>query len=168
MLFGYTIDFGHTNNANQLNFTPNSYVYNWELPQWNQTVKMNGAYDVPFHGIKYSSTYQVQSGAWYGRFVNVKNANNQTVNVQVEQQQGRYPFVKLWDNRLSKVFKVGDNQTIEGMFDLYNTLNANTVLTQVTTNSATFGQIVASSGGSTSATAILPARIFKLGVRWKF
>jgi hypothetical protein len=167
-LFGYTVDFGHVNNPDQHNFSPNSLVYNWELPQWNQSIKLNGAYDVPWHGIKYSSTYQVQSGAWYGRYLNVTNANGQVVNVQVEQQQARYPFVKLWDNRLSKVFKISDRQSVEAMFDLYNTLNANTILQQVTTNGPTFGQPVASSSGATSATAILPARIFKLGMRWKF
>jgi hypothetical protein len=168
MLFGYTLDFGHVNNPNQKNFTPNSLVYNWQLPQWNQSIKLDGTYDLPWRGIKYSATYQVQSGAWYGRYVNVTNANNQVVNVEVEQQQARYPFVKLWDNRLSKLFKVGDRQTLEAMFDLYNTLNTNTVLQQVTTNGPTFGQPVASSSGATSATAILPARIFKLGMRWRF
>jgi hypothetical protein len=69
---------------------------------------------------------------------------------------------------VSKLIKLGDRQSIEGMFDLYNTLNANTVLTQITTNRNTFGEPLASSGGSTSATPIIPACIFKLGVRWVF
>jgi len=166
-LFGYTIDFAHVNTANQQNFNPNTLTYNWQEPQWNQSIKANGTYDLPY-GIKYSSAYQVQSGAWYGRYVNVKNANNSTVNVEVEQHAGRYPFVKLWDNRLAKVFKIGDRQTIEGMFDLYNTLNANTVLQVITTNSNTYLEPLASNGSSTSATPILPARIFKLGVRYRF
>jgi hypothetical protein len=166
LLFGYTVDFARINNAVPIN--PNQAVYNWKLPQWNQSIKMNGTYDVPWHGIKYASTYQVQSGAWYGRYVNVMNANGQVINVQVEQEFARYPFVKLWDNRFSKLFKIGDRQTIEGMFDLYNTLNANTILQVVTTNGPTFLQPVAAASGATSATAILPARIFKLGVRWRF
>ncbi len=168
MLFGYTRDFAHVNTANQNLFSPNSLVYNWSLPQWNQEIKVNGGYDLP-HGIKYSSTYQVQSGAYFGRYVNITSPTGATLNVEVEQQAGRYPYVKLWDNRISKLFKVGDRNTFEAMFDLYNTLNANTVLSQVTTNSTTFG---ATCGGfrrriGTSATSILPARIFKLGMRWR-
>ena len=110
----------------------------------------------------------MQSGAWYGRTVNIANALGSTIGVQVEQHFGRYPYVKLWDNRFSKVFKIGDKQTFEAMFDVYNTLNANTLLSQVTTNGSTFLQPTASSSGATSAAAILLARIFKLGARYRF
>jgi hypothetical protein len=168
VLFGYTVDFARLNNPNQSLFSPNNVLYNWEEPQWNQSIKLNGTYDVPWHGLKYSSAYQVQSGAWYGRYVNVTNLNGVTSAVQVEQHQARYPFVKLWDQRVSKLFKIGDRQTVEGMFDLYNTLNANTILSQQTTNGPTFGQPFSTGGGSLSAAPILPARIFKLGVRWRF
>lgn len=168
LLFGYTVDFAHINNANQLNFNPNTLAYNWQQPQWNQSIKTNVTYNLPWHGIKYSTAYQIQSGAWYPRSVNVTNANGQTVAVQVEQQAGRYPYVKLWDNRVAKVFKIGDKQTVEGMFDLYNTLNANTVLQVITTNGPNFMQPLASNGSSTSASPILPARIFKLGIRYRF
>jgi len=168
VLFGYTIDFARINNPDQHNFSPNAVLYNWELPQYNQAIKMNGTYAVPWHGIKYSSAYQVQSGAWYGRSVNIANANGQNVNVQVEQQAGRYPSVKIWDQRVSKLFKMGDRQSIEGMFDLYNTLNANTILSQITTNGPTFGEPLANGSGSTASAPILPGRIFKLGVRWRF
>jgi hypothetical protein len=167
-LFGYTVDFAHVNTADQRKFSPNSLVYNWEEPQWNQSVKMNGTYDLPWHGIKYSTAYQIQTGQYYGRFVNVTDANGSTKSVQVEQHAGRYPAVRLWDNRVAKVFKIGDRQTIEGMFDLYNTLNANTILQVITTNSNTFLEPLAANGSSTSATPILPARIFKLGVRYRF
>jgi hypothetical protein len=128
---------------------------------------MNGTYELPF-GLKYGSTYQIQSGQWYGRSVQIRNALNTTVTVQVEGQFGRYPFVKLWDNRIAKVFKIGDNQSIEGMFDLYNTLNASTLLSQITTNGPTFLLPTQASSGATSAAPILPARIFKLGVRYRF
>ena len=166
MLFGYTADFGRINNPVPTN--PNLALYNFELPQWNQSIKMNGTYNLPWHGIKYASTYQIQSGAWYGRTVNVQNALGATVAVNVEQHYGRYPYVKLWDNRLSKTIKINDKQTLEAMFDLYNTLNANTLLSQVTTNGTTFLQPTAASSGATSAAAILPARIFKLGARYRF
>lgn len=86
----------------------------------------------------------------------------------VEGHFGRYQFVKLWDNRFSKIFKLSEKQTLEGMFDLYNTLNANTILSQVTTNGPTFLQPTAAASGATSATPIFPARIFKLGIRYRF
>lgn len=54
------------------------------------------------------------------------------------------------------------------MFDLFNTMNANTIISEVTTNGPTFLQPTASASGATSATAILPPRIFKLGIRYRF
>jgi hypothetical protein len=168
MLFAYTLDFAHINNPNETLFNPNAVLYNFQDPQWNQEIKMNGGYDLPWHGIKYSSTYSVQSGAWYGRSVNIKNANGTTSTVTVEQHAGRYPYVKDWDNRIGKIFKIGDRQTLEAMFDLYNTLNSNVLLSKGITNGQTFGVPTAASGGASSAETILPARIYKLGVRYRF
>jgi hypothetical protein len=167
MLFGYTLDFNKINNANPMNLNPNLAIYNWQLGEWNNSIKMNGTYELPY-GIKFATVYNVQQGAWFGRTVNTKNALNNTVAVKVDPHMGRYPFVKLWDNRISKVFHINDKQTLEGMFDLFNSLNANTVLSEVTTNGPTFLQPTASASGATSATAILPPRIFKLGIRYRF
>jgi len=165
LLSALTVDFNHINNQDPLN--PNAAFYNYQIPEWNQSLKMNGTYELPY-GIKYGSTYQIQSGQWYSRSAQMKNALNSTVTVRVEGHFGRYPAVKLWDNRISKVFKIGDKQALEGMFDLYNTLNANTLLSQVTTNGPTFLQPTTAASGATSAAPILPARIFKLGVRYRF
>jgi hypothetical protein len=184
VLAGYTLDFNHSNNPHPIN--PNLALYNnilasdttrAPLPEWNQGIKMNGTYDLPY-GIKFASVYNVQSGAWYSRTVNVRNALGATNNsplfcsscngVRVDGHFGRYAFVKLWDNRISKTFHIGDKQTLEAMFDLFNSLNANTIISQVTTNGPTFLQPTASASGATSATAILPPRIFKLGVRYRF
>ena len=92
----------------------------------------------------------------------------QLVTIQVEGVAGRYDWVKLWDNRISRVFTVDDRNSIEAMFDLYNSLNSSVVLSKVTVNGPEFGKPVAQGGGATQASAIVPARIFKLGVRWKF
>jgi len=165
LLAAFTVDFAHINNSIPLN--PNQAAYNWQVPEWNQSLKMNGTYELPF-GLKYGSTYQIQSGQWYGRFGQMRNALNSTVTIRTEGHFGRYPTVKLWDNRVSKVFKFGDRQSLEGMFDLYNTLNASTVLSQVTTNGPTFLTPTQNASGAVSASPILPARIFKLGVRYRF
>jgi hypothetical protein len=74
----------------------------------------------------------------------------------------------LWDNRVSKTFKINERNTIEGIFDLFNTLNTNVILAQVTTNGPIFGQPYAGSTTSAVPMAIIPPRIFRLGVRWKF
>jgi hypothetical protein len=165
LLSAFTVDFNHINNAIPQN--PNAAYYNYQIPEWNQSLKMTGTYELPY-GIKYGSTYQIQSGQWYSRSAQMRNALNSNVTVRVEGHFGRYPAVKLWDNRISKVFKFGDKQSLEGMFDLYNTLNANTLLSQVTTNGPTFLQPTTAASGATSAAPILPARIFKLGVRYRF
>jgi hypothetical protein len=164
-LAAYTSDYSRINNNRPQN--PNELVYNWVVPEWHHSVKMNGTWDLPW-GLKYGSTYQVQSGQIYGRFAQMRNALNQNVTVRVEGNFGRYPTVKLWDNRVSKIFNIGDRQTIEAMFDLFNTLNASTILSMVTTNGPNFLTPTQSASGAVSAAPILPARIFKLGVRYRF
>jgi hypothetical protein len=42
----------------------------------------------------------------------------------------RYPWMNLWDNRISKRFRLGGRQSIEANFDLFNTQNNNTVTAQ--------------------------------------
>jgi hypothetical protein len=98
----------------------------------------------------------------------MRNALNQTVNILVESHVDRYPTVKLRDNRISKIFQIGERQTIEAQFDLYNTLNASTVLSQVNTNGPNYLKPLAVGSGANVASPILPARIFKLGARWRF
>lgn len=88
--------------------------------------------------------------------------------IRVEGVFGRYPAVKLWDNRISKVVEIGDRQTLELMFDLFNTANASTILSMVTTNGPNFLTPTQVASGAVSAAAILPARIFKLGARYRF
>ena len=74
-------------------------------------------------------------------------------------QAGRYQWTKLWDNRLSKRFKTFKNQSIEGMFDLFNMLNTNTITSQTNrVGASTFLQ----------PTDITAARVFRLGMRYRF
>lgn len=165
LLASYTADFAKIRNNEPQN--PNQLLYNWQFPRWNDTVKINGTYNLPW-GLSYGSTYSAQSGEYYGRFAQMRNALNALINVQVEGVAGRYNWVKLWDNRISRNFNIGDRHSIEAMLDLYNTLNSSVVLSQVTVNGPDYGKPVAQGGGATQASAIIPARIFKLGVRWKF
>jgi outer membrane receptor for Fe3+-dicitrate len=169
LLVGYTADFAKRRNVTPQN--PNDALYNWQLPVWSNTLKVNGQHNLPW-GLMYATTYQIQSGEWYGRIAQLRNALNALVNVQVENQVGRYDWVKLWDNRISKTFKLNDRQSIEAMFNIYNTLNSSAVLTQVNTNGPDYLKplVGASSSGSSAGveSAILSPRIFSLGARWRF
>ena len=74
-------------------------------------------------------------------------------------QAGRYEWTKIWDNRISKRFKTFGSQSLEGEFNLYNTLNANTITAQTNRIGAT---------RTCSRRTILAARVFKLGVKYRF
>jgi hypothetical protein len=137
--------------------TPNALMYNHKFPTWNYSWKFSGQYDLPW-GLMYSTGFMAQTGNYYGRTVQVRDARNSTVNVQVEGRAGRYDYVKLWDNRVAKTFKIGDQHSIEGMFDWFNTLNSSVVLAQGTTNGPNY----------MIPTSIIAPRIFRLGARWKF
>jgi hypothetical protein len=165
-LAGYTVDFAKQRNNNPQ--TPNAAVYNWQLPEWNYGFKTSGQYDLPY-GLMYSSVYHAVAGQYYGRTVQIRNALNSTVNVQVEGQAGRYPWIKLWDNRFSKTFKIGDNQSIEGMVDIFNTLNSSAVRSQVNTNGPNYLKPISPGGiDASAASAVITARIIRIGARWKF
>ena len=94
----------------------------------------------------------------YYRELQIRDANNTLVTVRVESHLARYDWVKIWDNRVSKRFKLWGNQSVEGTFDLFNTLNVNTITASTTRNGSTFLQ----------PTTIIAPRVARLGVRYKF
>ncbi len=155
-LAGFTTDLGHVSNNFPLN--PNQDKYNWQLPVWSNVFKMSGTYQLPF-GLVYGATLSSQSGDWYNRTAQVTNALNSTVTQTVEGQFFRKDRVTLWDNRVAKRFKWAERQTFEAGVDVYNMTNTNAV-TGMSTNS--------SSSAYLKPTDIIPARIFKIGLKWKF
>jgi hypothetical protein len=90
--------------------------------------------------------------------VQIRDGNNVSVAIRVDPQAGRYEWTKIWDNRISKRFKTFGNQSIEGTFDLFNTLNTNTITNQTNRVGSTYLQ----------PTEIIAARVFKLGVKYRF
>lgn len=174
-LAGYTVSYRKIGVLAPLN--PNLVLYprttNTPAPSWDQAFKVNGTYDLPF-GFRYAATFNAQSGDWYGRTVQIRNALNTTVNVLVEPQVARYAWVKVWDNRISKTFKIGDHHSIEGTLDIFNSTNVNTVVSQVTTQvaggtKADYGFPVAGSGiDASAASSIIAPRILRFGARWRF
>lgn len=131
--------------------------YRTRVPDWNYSLRISGTYMLPW-GIQYGSSLIAQSGDWFGRDVQIRNAINATVYIRVENQAERYPWVKIWDNRISKRFNLGRGHSVEAMFDLFNSLNVNTVTEQVTRMGPTYGQ----------PTDIIAPRVFRLGVRYRF
>jgi hypothetical protein len=132
-------------------------LYRFDEPFWSQAVKMNGTYELPW-GLMWAGTFSGQTQSYFDRTVQRRNALNSNVTVTIDRRVGRGDWVHLWDNRISKRFAIGDRHTIEGTFDLFNTLNANTIT----------GRTTASGANWLRPTSILPARIFKLGVKYKF
>jgi Carboxypeptidase regulatory-like domain len=162
-----TMDVGRTVNPNPLSLTPNDLMYNWSFQKRNYSVKVNGSYQFPL-GISFSSSYNAQSGEYYSRSAQMRNALNTLVTVVVQGNAGRYDWVRLWDNRFTKSFTVGKGRSLQASLDIYNTLNASTVLAQVNTNGPNYLKPSAASMVAATATAILPPRILRIGMRYTF
>jgi hypothetical protein len=62
------------------------------------------------------------------------------------------------DLRFAKIFKVANNRSFKAMLDVYNTLNANAVVTQNNTFGANWQK----------PTQILVGRFFKVGAQFQF
>jgi hypothetical protein len=146
---------GDANDTDQGTRTAN--VFRRNAPEWHYALKISGTRELPW-GLTYGSSFVAQSGDWYGREVQVRNALNQTLNIRVEPHAGRYDWVKIWDNRITKRFNLPGGQAIEGTFDLFNTLNVNTVTNQTNRNGVDY----------LKPTEIIAPRIFRLGVRYRF
>jgi len=120
-------------------------------------LRLSGSYQLPW-GLLFASSFNAQSGEYFFREVQIRDALNQNIAIRVESQAGRYEWTKIWDNRLSKRFKTFGNQSVEGIVDLFNSLNTNTITSQTNRNGSTYLQ----------PTAIIAPRVFRLGVRYRF
>lgn len=128
-----------------------------QVQSWNYALRMSGTVMLRW-GIMYASSFTAQSGDYFFREVQVRDSNNVNVLVRVEPAAGRYEWTQLWDNRFTKRFKTWGNQSLEGEFNIYNSLNANTVTDQNNRNGSTFLQ----------PNEILAPRILRFGVKYRF
>jgi hypothetical protein len=170
-LFSYDIDYrdlkdNAPRNPNEALYGPgtttgNNYgVQNFQFarPSWNQAMRLSGTYLLPW-SITFASSFTAQSGDYFFREVQIRDANGTNVPIRITPQAGRYEWTKIWDNRVSKRIKTFGNQSVEGEINVYNTLNMNTVTSQTNrVGSAAYLQ----------PTAILAARVFRLGVKYRF
>jgi hypothetical protein len=131
--------------------------YRHRLPEWSYVVRFSGTYQLPW-GILYASSFTAQSGEWFGREVQVRDANGANITIVSEPHVARYPWVKLWDNRMSKRFKTFGTQTLEGMVDIFNTANIHAITAQTNRNGAAYLQ----------PTEIIAPRVARVSVRYRF
>ena len=131
--------------------------YRTRLPEWSYAMRLSGTYQFGW-GILYASSFTAQSGEWFAREVRIRDANGANVDIQVESQAGRYDWVKLWDNRISKRVNLPKGQSIEGMLDIFNTGNVNTITEQTNRNGNTYLE----------PTEIIAPRVMRVSVRYRF
>src|SRR5690606_24415707 len=120
-------------------------------------MRFSGTYQLPW-GLLYASTFSAQSGDWYGRDVQIRDANGANVTIRVEPHAGRYEWVKIWDNRISKRVRTFGNQTVEAMLDVFNTMNVNTLTAQRNVMGSAYLQ----------PTEIIAPRVMRVSVRYRF
>lgn len=150
MLFGYT--YSKAKSFNVENWygwvdanDPNNLINIKDRVQASDTpnvLKLGGTYILPY-GIQISGNYRYYTGKPLTRTLLVQDLNQGPVSVAAEPRGTyRYPNVSLLDLRVSKVFPMGKAAKLEGMFNLFNTFNAGTVISQVTTLGPSYGQPV--------------------------
>jgi len=176
------INVGHTINIicdvgdpNALRFCDQSQ---YNIP-WSTTLKINGSYRLPY-SIRLSGVFQSADGFGPSAPANTAPAppdnhdvmNNYQVSRTVvptltqtqvnvlldEPGSNRMPRVSQLDFSLSKTFRMQRNILLSPQMDIFNTLNANTVLTQVTTYGASLG----------NPNTILTGRLVRFQVRVQF
>ncbi len=174
----YDIDLAHSVNVNPDN--PNAVLSNARSAPtvWNQSLKMSGLYGVPdipllfgfkLAGVQYASSFISQNGAWYGRSAQVRDANGTTQTLVMEPHAGRYPWLNNWDQSIRKKFKLGEgNKTLEFTWELYNSLNANTVRSWSTTTVNSSSYLQPDGITPLRPSTILVPRIYEWGITFKF
>jgi hypothetical protein len=170
--FGYTwLDQFHADDSptGALDTARNGREYNWQpnmrlfgdngkevSTYWNY--KVVGQYVFPY-GIAASGSWKVQSGRQWGRVTSVAlpgGAGNESIRVEPV-TANRAPTVSILDVRAAKKFTIAGVR-LEGMVDVFNALNAGTVVNFRTTTGATFREVL----------AILDPRVVRFGVRVDF
>ena len=160
---GWSLMVSFTNSLRKLRsndaITPNDllYVNSQQFSEWNGALKMNAIYELPF-GFQFSTSLLGQHENYYSREIRVRNAVRDSITIDIERQIGRLPWVNIWDNRVSKTFEIGDRQSIETTFDLFNTMNSNNVLSVRERVGSRFLE----------PRSVLSPRIYRLGVRYRF
>jgi len=146
-------------NPNQRRFGSESQTY------WNY--KLIGRYEFPWM-LSVAGSFKLQSGFNWARSSSVPLPGFGNTTVAMEPlSANRSPNVAILDIRAEKAFKLGGTRKITGMIDVFNALNADTVvnfrLTSVSVNTP-----VAVNNRYKELIALLDPRIIRFGVRLDF
>jgi hypothetical protein len=141
---------------------PNERTFN-DFTNWN--VKFSGTVDAGW-GLRVTPVLKSQSGAPYGRIVNVAgctatvtvNCLNYGAQAVLAEPIGtrRQETVTLVDFRVEKQIRFADRARVGLFLDLFNVLNSNTPINITWTSGARFER----------ATTVIPPRIAKFGVKF--
>jgi hypothetical protein len=119
-------------------------------------------------GVQYSTQFISQNGAWYPRYINVSDINGTAEQMLQQGEMGRYPRLNNWDNEIRKRFKLGESGgSLEFTWDLFNTMNANTIQSWRSTNVSSALYLQPNKTPLQPATILAP-RIYEWGVTYKF
>lgn len=141
---------------------PNEKTFH-DFTSWN--AKLFGTLDAGW-GLRVTPVLKSQSGAPYGRLVNVAgctatvtaNCMNYGAQAILAEPIGtrRQDRVTLFDWRVEKQIRFADRARAGLFFDMFNTMNSNTAINIIWTSGARFER----------ATTVMPPRIVKFGVKF--
>jgi Carboxypeptidase regulatory-like domain len=159
----FSWDKSKRNLRQDVTFDPNTLAWggNRDAHIWDWQLKTVFMYQFPYD-INFTTTYDSQKGETFGRSVTITGLNQGNLTATVEPQgKNFYPTSKLWNLRAEKKFKISERQSIDGMFDLFNIPNLNTIIgwTTNSNNPYLFTHQVST---------IINPRIFRLGMRYNF
>ena len=171
-------DWTKRNLAQSISYDPNTLVYGGRTHTGLWTYKLLGSYDLP-KDIKVSGNLQLQKGDPYNRTINVTAANlvgrttralNQGTLSCRSEPSGTYflPMLPLQNLRVEKTFQIHENHRINGAVDIFNVINANTILSVDSLSTTTTDRNNKTVPRFGRATSILQPRIFKVGMRYTF
>jgi hypothetical protein len=166
-----------------LNSRPGNHYWDW-------TGKLIGSYMFP-RGVMFNTSFRTQKGEPSARTIAVNctaivNAGQTcaqaggvslpqgNITAQTVQRDGvdgnSYPTQTLWDIGIKKTFQISERLgKIDANFDLFNIMNANTIRTWNTSSSSRTTLLDGTSVPNFHLpTGILPARVFRLGMRYSF
>jgi hypothetical protein len=132
----------------------------WDRPR---VLRVSGSYEWKW-GVRFASTYRYQTGKPLYRsilvnttFEGVPLAQGPVEILAESQGAAVQPSVHLLDVRAERAFSLGNAGRIDLVFDLFNSLNANTAA-EVAARRGAFGAIL----------EILPPRVARIGLRYRF
>jgi hypothetical protein len=178
--------------ASLFSTNPNTLIFENSTPgnhYWDWTGKLIGTYEFPL-GIVYNTSFRSQKGEATGRTIAVNctavinpgqtcaqaggtSLGQGSLSAQSVVKSGVdgnfYPAQTLWDMGVKKTFTLERFGKIDANFDLFNALNANTVRAWNTSSSS----LKTLADGKQIPnfhvpTGILNARIFRIGMVYKF